>query len=90
DAVESQDLASLPTTPTNKFGPQSQNLAAIIRGYKIGVTTYARQNGLAFTWQARYHDHVIRNQAELTRIQHYILTNPQQWEQDQFYALHTQ
>lgn len=33
----------------NKFGPQSRNLASIIRGYKIGVTKFANQNGNDFT-----------------------------------------
>jgi len=81
-AVETQDFAPL---PRNRFGPQSQNLASIIRGYKIGVTKFARQNNLPFAWQARYHDHVIRNAAEQARIQQYILTNPQNWEKDSLY-----
>ncbi len=82
-SVETQNFASL---PHNKFGPQSQNLASIVRGYKIGVTKFARQNGIPFAWQARYHDHVIRNTEELYRIQQYILSNPQNWEKDDFYA----
>ena len=81
-AVETQNSASL---PRNRFGPQSQNLASIIRGYKIGVTKFARQNNLPFAWQARYHDHVIRNAAKQARIQQYILTNPQNWEKDSLY-----
>jgi putative transposase len=82
--VETQDIASL-QTPRNRFGPQSQNLASIIRGYKIGVTKFARQHNIPFAWQARYHDHVIRNAAEQARIQQYILTNPQNWEKDSLY-----
>ena len=82
--VETQYLASLQRT-RSRFGPQSQNLASIIRGYKIGVTKFARQNNLPFAWQARYHDHVIRNAAEQARIQQYILTNPQNWEKDSLY-----
>jgi REP element-mobilizing transposase RayT len=84
-AVQTQDLASLPPTAQNKFGPQSKNLASIIRGYKIGVTKFARQNGLPFAWQPRYHDHVIRNGDDLARIQKYITDNPRQWEQDRFF-----
>lgn len=39
--VETQNFASLPPPPSpqnhaNTFGPQSQNLASIIRGYKTG------------------------------------------------------
>ena len=79
--VETQNIASLP----NKFGPQSQNLASIVRGYKIGVTKFARQNGIPFTWQTRYHDRVIRNAKEHQNISAYILSNPQNWEEDEFF-----
>ena len=83
--VETQDIASLRDEPKNKFGPQSKNLASIVRGYKIGVTKYARQNNLPFAWQARYHDHVIRNADECGQIRNYINTNPQKWTEDKFY-----
>lgn len=83
-SVETQDFASLPPQPRNKFGPQSKNLASIVRGYKIGVTKYARQNNLPFAWQARYHDHVIRNAGEWERISKYIVANPLKWENDEF------
>jgi REP element-mobilizing transposase RayT len=80
--IETQYFASL---PRNKFGPQSQNLASIIRGYKIGVTKFARQNGIPFAWQARYHDRVIRNAEEHENISAYIQSNPQNWEEDEFF-----
>lgn len=83
--VETQNLASLPQPPQNRFGPQSKNLASIVRGYKIGVTKYARQHNLAFKWQARYHDHVIRNRGEYERIRKYIHENPQKWAEDRHY-----
>ncbi len=66
----------------NRFGPQSQNLASIIRGYKIGVTKFARAHNLPFEWQARYHDHVIRDVAEYERIRAYIIENPKRWNED--------
>ena len=44
---------------TNKFGPQSKNLASIIRGFKMGVTKNARQIHAGFEWQARFYDHII-------------------------------
>jgi REP element-mobilizing transposase RayT len=34
----------------NKFGVQSQNLAAVIRGYKASVKTYATTNNVEFGW----------------------------------------
>jgi len=85
--VETQNIASLQRDgPKNKFGPQSQNLASILRGYKIGVTKFARLNNIPFAWQARYHDHVIRNAEEHERIQRYMFTNPQNWEKDSMYS----
>ncbi len=69
----------------NRFGPQSKNLASIVRGYKIGVTKFARQHQIPFDWQPRYHDHVIRNAQELARIRKYIKENPQNWAADCFY-----
>ena len=56
-----------------------------MRGFKIGVTKYARQNQIAFAWLARYHDHIIRNAAEHESIRKYIAANPQNWVGDQFY-----
>jgi len=83
---ETHDHASLRITPSqNKFGSQSKNLASIIRGFKIGVTKFARQNNLLFAWQPRYHDRVIRNNAEHERINQYILENVQNWEKDELY-----
>ena len=69
----------------NQFGPQSKNLASIVRGYKIGVTKYARQHNQPFKWQARYHDHVIRNDREYERIRQYIDENPERWEEDRYF-----
>ena len=88
--VETQYIASLPsapsTPPKNQFGPQSQNLASIVRGFKIGVTKYARQNHLACVWQPRYYDHIVRNAADHHRIRKYILDNPRQWALDTFHS----
>lgn len=82
--VQTQDVVSL--RPKNRFGPQSKNLASIVRGYKIGVTKFALQRDIPFQWQARYHDHIIRNDQEYTRIQQYIIDNPQRWKEDTFFT----
>lgn len=34
-------------------------------------------------WQRNYYEHIIRNQAELERIQEYIMQNPLGWDRDQ-------
>jgi REP element-mobilizing transposase RayT len=83
--VETQNFASLQTEsikPQNKFGPQSKNLASIIRGFKIGVKKYVIINKINFAWQSRFYDHIIRNEKEFYRIRKYIKDNPINWEAD--------
>jgi putative transposase len=91
--VETQNFASLqlPQSPQsqhyqskNKFGPQSKNLASIIRGFKIGVTKNARQIHAGFAWQPRFHDHIIRNDESFQRIKSYINENPMKWMEDTY------
>jgi REP element-mobilizing transposase RayT len=69
----------------NKFGPQSKNLASILRGFKSAVTTFARINNINFEWQPRFHDHIIRNDESFQRISTYIANNPANWTDDKFY-----
>lgn len=88
--VETQNFASLrrrrqrrqqqQCQNTNKFGPQSKNLASVIRGFKIGVTKYARQNNIPFAWQPRFYDRIVRNNDELNRIAIYIEQNIEKWD----------
>ena len=70
----------------NKFGPQSKNLASILRGYKSAVTTHARKNDIPFGWQSRFHDHVIRSEDECNRISNYIVNNPTNCSKDKFHS----
>jgi putative transposase len=79
------DPSSSPSSPKNKFGPQSQNLASIIRGYKTGVTMYARIHNIDFAWQSRYYDHIIRDSASYQRIKKYIINNPKKWNNDKLF-----
>jgi putative transposase len=77
---------SLSEFKKNQFGPQSQNLGSIIRGYKVGVTKFARENKLEFGWQPRFHDHVIQDHESYIKIRNYIITNPSRWFDDKFYC----
>jgi len=63
----------------NNFSPQRKNLASVIRGFKSAVTTYARKNKINFAWQARFHDHIIRDDDSFYRIQQYIENNVANW-----------
>lgn len=70
----------------NRFGPQSRNLASIIRGFKIGVTKNTRKIQPAFKWQPKYHDHIIRDRKSFNRISEYIKNNPNKWIEDKYYV----
>jgi putative transposase len=84
--VETQNFASL-REQQNKFGPQSKNLASIIRGFKSGVKKYATMNHIDFAWQSRFHDHIIRNDESFQRISEYIRNNPLNWLNDKLYNI---
>src|SRR5687767_2604455 len=78
----------------NKFGPQSNNLASIIRGFKSAVTTqvkktYSSRDAMhcvhpSFKWQSGFHDHIIRDAESFARIEKYIMNNPVNWNVDEF------
>ncbi|MFM2202049.1 MAG: hypothetical protein RL040_1249 [Bacteroidota bacterium] len=65
--------------PKNAFGPQSNNLASIVRGFKASVTTEARKQGIPFEWDSRYHDSIVRSVGDLNFVRDYIRTNIQRW-----------
>ena len=69
----------------NKFGKQSANLAAIIRGFKAAVTRKAKLYNPDFEWQPLYHDHIIRTAESFENISNYIICNPENWENDRFF-----
>ncbi len=89
DIVETQNLASLRKRQNseNIFGPQSKNLASVIRGYKTAVTKYARKHTkITDVWQSRFYDHIIRNEKELLQISKYIKGNPINWGKDDYFV----
>lgn len=43
-----------------------------------------RKNNIPFGWQERYHEHIIRDQGELSRISNYIINNPANWKRNKF------
>jgi len=59
-----------------------KSLSAIVRGYKIGVTNWCRNNGHDyFQWHRNFHDHIIESKEELYQIRNYIRNNPKRWEE---------
>jgi putative transposase len=73
------------TDTLNHFGPQSKNLASIMRGFKSAIIMQAKTIRFDFAWQPRYYDHIIRNSESFETIQNYIIDNPLNWTNDQFY-----
>ncbi|CAM3905685.1 MULTISPECIES: transposase [Flavobacterium] len=89
DAIDTHQrdaMHGVSTDTENTFGPQTKNLASIVRGFKSAVTTWARKNNIPFEWQSRFHDHIIRNATVYNRISNYIINNPAKWQEDKFFA----
>lgn len=57
-------------------------LSVVVGGLKRAITHYANENNIPFAWQTRFHDRIIRNQAELDRISDYIEKNVVNWHDD--------
>ena len=62
----------------------SQSISVIIGQLKKALTVWCQAENYEFKWQARFHDHVIRNEKSLYFIQEYIKNNPKNWAEDIF------
>jgi len=85
----------LPQLPQrqNKFQKMiPRSIGSIVKGYKIGVTKWFRNNmsndfpPLRQVWQRNYYEHIIRNQQSYETISDYIINNPAKWQEDKFYG----
>ncbi len=66
---------------------KSQTIGSIVRGFKIGVTKWIRQNSnVHHVWQRNYYEHIIRDELSYIRIADYINDNPAKWQEDKFYC----
>lgn len=89
--VETGHALSLPPTQPPNFAtqrfqnPGKNTVSSIVGSYKSAVTKHARRLGFEFAWQPRFHDHIIRDNAEYQRINDYIESNPENWDKDRFY-----
>lgn len=65
----------------------TDSLGLIIGQFKSACTRRIRAEFRSdFAWQARYYDHVIRDQIDLQRIREYIRDNPLKWALDEYYS----
>ncbi|TCN65405.1 transposase [Acetobacteroides hydrogenigenes] len=65
----------------------SRTIGSMLRGFKIGVTKWMRQNtNVQNIWQRNYYEHIIRNEQSYQNIAEYIVDNPVKWKDDKFYV----
>ncbi len=73
--------------------PNNPSLSTIVGWFKTMTTNWyvhgVRDNGWpsydGHLWQRSFHDRIVRNDAEMDRIQAYIANNPAVWTNDTFY-----
>ena len=73
--------------------PRGSSIPQIMQWFKTMTTNHyirgVKTNGwMPFekrVWQRNYYDHIIRNEADLIRIQTYIHNNPSSWQKDQLH-----
>jgi putative transposase len=94
DNIDDSELHSPPieinkgecNSPPPEFKSPSNNIGAIVRGYKSSVTKQIKLlNRDPFVWQRNYHEHIIRNEQSYHRISNYIINNPEKWNEDKFF-----
>jgi REP element-mobilizing transposase RayT len=82
--VGAKNISPLPQT-TRPCGT-SKTIGTIVRGFKIGVTKWMRNNTPVYdVWQRNYWEHIVHNEPELNRIREYIHNNRAQRELDKLH-----
>jgi len=72
-------------SPQQGFRSPSGTIGSMIRGFKIGVTKWFRQNtGIYTVWQRNYYENIVHSEKSLIRIRKYIIANPLKWQADRF------
>ncbi|MBL8134586.1 MAG: transposase [Anaerolineae bacterium] len=78
----------------NKFsakgGAKSGSLGAVVGQFKSMATRRIWQTAGAearpLIWQRGFHDHIIRNEEDLSRIRQYVTANPARWREDSLFS----
>jgi putative transposase len=68
----------------NEFGPQRNNVASIIRGFKDACTKRINMETPMphFAWHSRFYDRIVRDERTFHTIRQYIRDNPKKWWHD--------
>ncbi|MBK9191923.1 MAG: hypothetical protein IPM77_10640 [Crocinitomicaceae bacterium] len=69
------------------ISPKPGSISTIIGSYKSVVSKHARNISANFEWQERFHDRIIRNGNEYSRIANYIKNNPKNSDNEQWIEL---
>ena len=71
----------------NQFSkPIPGSISVIIQQYKSSVTRFVNKNNVShFRWQSRFYEHIIRNEQSCQQIADYIINNPKNWKEDNFF-----
>lgn len=79
--------SSPPKSSQQRANGTSQTVGSIVRGFKIGVTKWARINTrIREVWHRNYYENVIRSGKTYYLISNYILNNPANWKKDKFHS----
>ncbi len=76
--IENDETAHVPSLQTITLG----NMIGL---FKQSCTLKIREFYPEFEWQSRFYDRVIRNDVELDKIRKYIVENPLNWIDDDYY-----
>jgi putative transposase len=86
DAVGATGRSPLQAHSMPRSGPAPRSLGSFVAGFRAGSTKRINQHrqhrdgpGVP-VWQRNYHEHVVRDEEYLCRIQRYIANHPLAWE----------
>lgn len=71
----------------SKISPLPQSLPTIIGSFKSVCAKIIRRKYPNFSWQPRFHDHIVRNEKSYQEIRRYIFENPAKWLEDELFMV---
>ncbi|MBQ9465552.1 MAG: hypothetical protein IJU62_01075 [Muribaculaceae bacterium] len=66
------------------FRDWAGTLSVLIRQIKSRISYQIHSINSRFSWQGRYHDHIVRDERSFNMIHEYITNNPERWKDDIF------
>jgi REP element-mobilizing transposase RayT len=71
----------------NEKDLKKHNISEFIRAFKTFSSRKINYllNGEKFQWQKSFYDNIIRNEKSLTEIRNYIIHNPLNWKDDEYF-----